>query len=214
MKLYEISRWACSHVLIILVELMEAYVDIRKGIQSTIQLKYNVLRPKIQLKYEKRKLISITKCEFFTNGEKVEKMEEFVYLGSMFTRDEKCDSDIERRVNAGNIVNGALHTFMGRRVVSKNAQFAVHSGVLLPTLMYGSEIWVWQKKHTSRVNTVEMRALRNMISVKLRDKVRNEVIREECDVKDDVVTKIEKNMLRWFGYVERWNEDRIDKRHL
>jgi hypothetical protein len=44
-----------------------------------------------------------------------ERVKEFVYLASMFTRDGKCVSDIERRANAGNIVNGApfiLHAFM------------------------------------------------------------------------------------------------------
>jgi hypothetical protein len=39
------------------------------------------------------------------------------------------------------------------------------------------------------------------------------VIGEECGVKEDVVTKIEKNMLGWFGHVERM-EERIDKRDL
>jgi hypothetical protein len=72
---------------------------------------------------------------------------------------------------------------MGSKVVSKKAYLTVHNGVLLPTLMYGSEIWVWQKKHTSRVNAVEMRALKNMIGVKLSDRVRKEMIREECAVK-------------------------------
>jgi hypothetical protein len=37
------------------------------------------------------------------------------------------------------------------------------------------------------------------------------VIREECGVKEDVVTKIEKNMLRWFGHVERMDESRLTK---
>jgi hypothetical protein len=114
-------------------------------------------------------------------------------------------------VYAGNIVNGALHAFMGSRVVSKKAKLAVQSGVLLPTLMYGSESWVWQKKHTSRVNAVEMRALRSTIGVKLSDSVRNEVIREECGVKEDVVTKIKKNMLRWFGHVERMDGRTLTK---
>jgi hypothetical protein len=43
-----------------------------------------------------------------------------------------------------------------------------------------------------------------MTGVKLSDGVRNEVIREESGVKDDEVTKIEKNMLRRFGHVEGW----------
>jgi hypothetical protein len=61
-------------------------------------------------------------------------------------------------------------------VVSKKSRLAVHNGVLLLTQIYGSDSWVWQKKHTSTVNMVEMRALTNMISVKLSDRVRNEVI--------------------------------------
>jgi hypothetical protein len=30
-------------------------------------------------------------------------------------------------------------------------------------------------------------------------------------VKEDVVTKIEKNLLRWFGHVERMDEERLTK---
>jgi hypothetical protein len=90
-------------------------------------------------------------------------------------------------------------------VVSKKAQLAVHNGVLLQTLTYGTESWVWQKKHTSKVNAVEMRAFRSMIGVKLSDS--NDVIKEECGVKEDVVTKIEKNLLRWFGHVERMDKE-------
>jgi hypothetical protein len=37
------------------------------------------------------------------------------------------------------------------------------------------------------------------------------VIREECGVKEDVVTKIKKNMLRWFGHVERMDVRRLTK---
>jgi hypothetical protein len=43
----------------------------------------------------------------------------------------------------------------------------------------------------------------------LSDKERNEVIRHECSVKEDVVIKIERNMLRWFGHVEKMDERRL-----
>jgi hypothetical protein len=61
------------------------------------------------------------------------------------------------------------------------------------------------------LNYIHMRALRSMIGVKLSDRVRNEVIREKCGVKEDVVTKVEKNMLRWFGHVQRMDERRLTK---
>jgi hypothetical protein len=55
-----------------------------------------------------------------------------------------------------------------------------------------------------------MRALRSNIGVKLSNRVRNEVIREECGVKKDVVINIEKNMLRCV-HVERMVETRLTK---
>jgi hypothetical protein len=123
----------------------------------------------------------------------------FVYLESVFTTDGKCDSDKEKRVNAGNLVNGAIWV---SRLVSKKAQLAVHNGVF-PTLMNGSESWVWQKKHTSRLNAIEMGALRSMIAVKLSKRVRNEVIREECGVKEDVVLKLRRVYFDYFDVFRR-----------
>lgn len=45
----------------------------------------------------------MTGCNIVIGDERVEQVKEFVYLGSKFTRDRKCESDIERRVYDGNI---------------------------------------------------------------------------------------------------------------
>ncbi|KAF9817866.1 hypothetical protein SFRURICE_003272 [Spodoptera frugiperda] len=84
---------------------------------------------------------------------------------------------------------------MSSKIISSKARLAVIQRVLAPTLIYGSESWMWQKKHESRINAVEMRVLRNMCGVKLSDRVKNSVVREKCGLKDDVVMRIEKGML-------------------
>ena len=48
----------------------------------------------------------VSLCEVKINNMCVEQVNEFVCLGSMFTKDGKIDADVERRVNAGNKVNG------------------------------------------------------------------------------------------------------------
>ncbi|GBP13043.1 hypothetical protein EVAR_79369_1 [Eumeta japonica] len=60
-----------------------------------------------------------SKCDILIEGEKVEQMKEFVYLGSLFTNDVKRDRDIEKRVNAGDKVNGALLAVMNSNGVSR-----------------------------------------------------------------------------------------------
>ena len=54
---------------------------------------------------------------------------------------------MERRIAAGNKVNGALAALMRRQNVSTAARLAVHNVVVVPTLLYGSETWVLQKKN-------------------------------------------------------------------
>ncbi|GBP40043.1 hypothetical protein EVAR_19172_1 [Eumeta japonica] len=91
-------------------------------------------------------------CNILIEGEKVEQVEEFVYLTSLYTNDGKHDRGIERRVN----------------------------GVLIPTLMYDSESWVRQKKNEGRINAVEMRSLLSMCRVSRKDKCRNIDVKERC----------------------------------
>ncbi|CAG4960734.1 unnamed protein product [Parnassius apollo] len=171
-------------------------------------MKVNASKTKVMV-FEREE--SKTVCEIKIEGELIEQVDEFVYLGYVFSRDGRYDRDIERRLNAGNRVNGGLHSIMKNQNVSKKVRMVIHNAVLVPTLMYGIESWVWQKKHEIRINAVEMRSLRNMLRLNLNDRVRNCVIRDKCGMQDDVVTRIKKGMLRWFGHVERMNEERVTK---
>ena len=76
----------------------------------------------------------------------------------MFSRD--WIRDVERRITAGNKVNGALAALTRRQNVSTAARLAVHNALLIPTLLYGSETWVLKKKNERKMNAVEMRSLR------------------------------------------------------
>jgi hypothetical protein len=142
----------------------------------------------------------------------LKQVDEFVYLKSLFTRNGKTDANVNRRVVAANRMNGALKRVVKNRRISKRARVAIHEGVLIPTIMYGSESWVLQKKDTSKLNAVEMRSLRNICGKNLNDRIRNECIRRECDMEEDVVTKIKKGMLRWFGHIERMDSERLTKK--
>ncbi|GBP09875.1 hypothetical protein EVAR_92428_1 [Eumeta japonica] len=115
-----------------------------------------------------------TECNIYRRRES--RTSERVYtLGSLFTNYGKHNRDIKRRVYARNKVNGALHAIMSSKSVSQQARLAIHNGVLIPTLIYGSEGWVWQKKNKRRINVVKMRFLRNMCAVSLKDDVKTTI---------------------------------------
>ncbi|GBP79693.1 hypothetical protein EVAR_55829_1 [Eumeta japonica] len=75
----------------------------------------------------------------------------------------------------------------------------------------GSESWIWQKKNESRINAVEMPSLRSLCGVFQKDRRRYSDVRERCGLKEGVVTRVERGMLRWFDSLERMKESRLTK---
>ncbi|GBP89818.1 hypothetical protein EVAR_66708_1 [Eumeta japonica] len=58
---------------------------------------------------------------------------------------------------------------------------------------------------------MEMRLLHSMCGVSRKDRCRNSDVRERRALKEDVVTRVERGMLRWFGHQVRMNESRLTK---
>ncbi|GBP42931.1 hypothetical protein EVAR_87311_1 [Eumeta japonica] len=56
-----------------------------------------------------------------------------------------------------------------------------------------------------------MRSLRNKSGVSRKYRCRNSDVRERCGLKEYVVTKLERGMLRWFDRLTRMDESRLTK---
>jgi hypothetical protein len=100
---------------------------------------------------------------------------------------------------------------MNNKKSSMKAKTVLHSMILIPTLVYGSETWAWTKKDESGINAVEMRSLRRISNVRLTNRTRNERVREMCGLKRSIVERMKVNKLRWFGHMERMNDERMTK---
>ncbi|GBP41093.1 General transcription factor 3C polypeptide 2 [Eumeta japonica] len=60
--------------------------------------------------------------------------------------------------------------------------------------MYDSESWVCQKKNESLINAMEMQSSRNMCGLSLKDRCKNSDVKEQCGLKEDLLTRVEKNV--------------------
>ena len=77
--------------------------------------------------------------------------------------------------------------------------------------MYGSETMLWKKKKRSRIGLYRWTTSEDCL-VLGGQIVPNAHIRELCGVMKGVEKRINENVLRWFGHVERMERDRIAKR--
>ena len=58
----------------------------------------------------------------------------------------------------------------------------------------------------------EMKCLRSMNGVPLLDRVRNEVVRARTGMRRELEARVDVNDLRWFGHVERMDNERLLKK--
>ena len=140
--------------------------------------------------------------------QRMKQVEEFVYLGSVFTSDGKFVQDIERRRAGATRAFGTLRRRLwGRRDVSLKVKMKVFNTVVLPVLLYGATTWALTKTEEKRLDAFEMRMLRCIMGVRWDDFVRNEDIRARL-CQPPVSMKLRRARLKWFGHVERMGEER------
>ena len=81
----------------------------------------------------------------------------------------------------------------------------IYTTMVRPVMTYGSECWGLKKKDERKLNTTEMRMLRMMLGVTLKDRLRNEDDRRRT-VTTSVITIVEGSKLRWYGHLLRKDE--------
>ena len=57
------------------------------------------------------------------------------------------------------------------------------------------------------LNVFEMKCLRSMTGVSRLDRVRNEVVRARTGVRRELAARVDTDVLRWFGHVERMDNE-------
>jgi len=78
-------------------------------------------------------------------------------------------------------------------------------------MMYGFEIWPLRRKDEELLERTEMRMLRWILGVSLKDSKRNEDIRRMVGVAS-ITDKIREARLRWYGHVQRREDGNCVKR--
>ncbi|MGH2507006.1 MAG: reverse transcriptase domain-containing protein [Ktedonobacteraceae bacterium] len=148
-------------------------------------------------------------CTLHVSGVSLQQVEKFKYLGVLFSSDGSLDQEIDRRIgSAAAIMRQLGRGVIRKRELSNTAKLSVFRSIFVPTLTYGHENWVMTERTRSRIQAAEMRFLRGIAGLTLRDRVRSSAIREGLNI-EPLLLRIERSQLRWLGHLLRMPSNRL-----
>ena len=79
------------------------------------------------------------------DGERVETVAEFIFLGSKITADGDCSNEIKRHLLFGRKVMTNLDNILNSRDITLSTKVCLAKAIVSPVVMYGCESWTVKK---------------------------------------------------------------------
>ena len=90
------------------------------------------------------------------DGETVEAVADFIFLGSKITADGDCSHEIKRCLLLGRKVMSNLDSILKSRVVTLSTKVHLVKAMVFPVVMYGCESWTIKKAEHQRIDGFEL----------------------------------------------------------
>ena len=90
------------------------------------------------------------------DGETVETVADFIFLGSKITADGDCSHEIRRCLLLGRKVMTNLDSILKSRDITLSTKVHLVKAVVLPVVTYGCENWTVKKAECRRIDAFEL----------------------------------------------------------
>ena len=143
--------------------------------------------------------MDIDKC---IDGEEIERVSNFEYLGARIEANGKNTPEIRRRL--------AMATTRLTKMISiwkgqcKKTKLRVLETVVFPTALYGCEAWTINNTDAKRITSFEMKCYRKILRISWMEKVTNKEVLSRLDIKTTMLLQTAKTLkLKYFGHIKR-----------
>ena len=91
-----------------------------------------------------------------TDGETIETVTDFIFLGSKITADGNCSHEIKRRLLLGRKVMTNLDSTFKSRDITLPTKVRLVRAMVFPVVMYGCESWAIKKAECPRIDAFKL----------------------------------------------------------
>ena len=99
------------------------------------------------------------------DGETVETVADFIFLGSKITVDGDCSHEIKRHLLLGRKVMTNLDSILKNRDITLPTMVCLVKAMVFPLVMYGCESWTIKKAECQRIDAFELWCWRRLLRV-------------------------------------------------
>ena len=136
-----------------------------------------------------------------TDGETVETVADFIFLGSKITADGDCSHEIKTRLLLGRKVMTNLDSIFKSRDITLPTKVHLVKATVFPVVMYGCESWTIKKAECQRINAFELWCWRRLLRVPWTVRRSNQFILNEISPGCSLERLMLKLKLQYFGHL-------------
>ena len=113
------------------------------------------------------------------DGDTVETVADFVFLGSKIIADDDCSHETKRHVLLGRKVMTNLDSILKSRDITLPTKAHLVKAMVFPVVMYGCESWTVKKAEHRRIDTFQLWCWKRLLRVPWTERRSNQSILKE-----------------------------------
>ena len=135
------------------------------------------------------------------DGEIMETVRDFIFLGSKITADGDCSHEIKRCLLLGRKAMTNLDSMLKGRDITLSTKVCVVKAMVFPVVMYGCESWTVKKAERRRIDAFKLWCWRRLLRVPWTARRSNQSILKETSPGISLEEMMLKLQLQYFGHL-------------
>ena len=156
----------------------------------------------LKLSIQKTKIMAsglITSWEI--DGETVETVSDFIFLGSKITADDDCSHEIKRHLLLGRKAMTNLDNILKSSNITLPTKVHIVKAMVFPVVMHGFESWTVKKAERRRIDAFELWCWRRLLRVPWTTRRSNQSILKEISPEYSLEGLMLKLKFQYFGHL-------------
>ena len=136
------------------------------------------------------------------NGEQVDEVEEFVYLGALMNKEGGATKDIQHRLSKARQISYRMRKIWGTFEIGRKTKVQLFKTIVRSVLMYGCETWILTKTETKKLDAFQYKYMKRILRIRWPQTISHQQI-QEITGKSRTSDEIKRRRWNLIGHIMR-----------